>query len=143
MGEVRDGEDLEPSEDDEVADLDDDLDDDDLDDDEHEGGAGGVVGTEAPPLPPLAKEALAEILDFVARGLVENADAVSVSMVDREGGVTLQLSVDQPDMGKVIGRAGRTARALRTLMRAAGVRAGLSTHVEIVESATGAGGSGG
>ena len=74
-----------------------------------------------------------EVLEFLAKALVENPDAVRVQMVDREGGVTLRLSVDQPDMGKVIGRAGRTARALRTLLRAAGVRAGVNTHVEIVE----------
>jgi uncharacterized protein len=79
------------------------------------------------------RDALGEVLEFVARGLVDNPDGVSVQIVDREGGVTLRLSVDQPDMGKVIGRSGRTARALRTLMRAAGVRAGLSTYVEIVE----------
>ncbi|MFN2544299.1 MAG: KH domain-containing protein [Actinomycetota bacterium] len=72
-------------------------------------------------------------MEFLAKGLVDNPDAVRVRSVDREGGITLQLSVDQPDMGKVIGRAGRTAKALRTLMRAAGVRAGVSTHVEIVE----------
>jgi len=74
-----------------------------------------------------------EVLEFVAKGLVDNPDAVSVQLVEREGGVTLRLSVDQPDMGKVIGRSGRTARAIRTLMRAAGTRAGLNTHVEIVE----------
>ena len=68
-----------------------------------------------------------------ADSLVAEPDKVSVQMVDREGGVTLRLSVDQPDMGKVIGRSGRTARAIRTLMRAAGTRAGLQTHVEIVE----------
>ena len=73
------------------------------------------------------------MLEFLARGLVESPDKVRVESVERDGGITLRLFVDQPDMGKVIGRSGRTARALRTLLRAAGVRAGVSTHVEIVE----------
>ena len=50
-----------------------------------------------------------------------------------ERGLVLQLHVDQEDMGKVIGRSGRTARALRTMVRAAGTRNGVSAYVEIVE----------
>jgi predicted RNA-binding protein YlqC (UPF0109 family) len=84
-------------------------------------------------LPPIERDALVEVLEFLAKSLVANPDKVAVQIVDRDGGVTLRLSVDQPDMGKVIGRSGRTARALRTLMRAAGTRAGLNTYVEIVE----------
>ena len=92
-----------------------------------------AAGDDAPRLPPLEPSALVGVLEFLARGLVESPDKVRVESVEREGGVTLRLFVDQPDMGKVIGRSGRTARALRTLMRAAGVRARVSTHVEIVE----------
>ena len=73
------------------------------------------------------------MLEFLARGLVDEPDKVRVESVESGGRVTLKLSVDQPDMGKIIGRSGRTARALRTLMRAAGVRAGVGTNVEIVE----------
>ena len=101
-----------------------------------------VEGAEGSRLPPLDPAVLGEVLEFLARSLVEAPDKVRVESVERDGGVTLRLSVDQPDMGKVIGRAGRTARALRTLMRAAGVRAGVGTHVEIVESDD-PGGSGG
>ena len=96
-------------------------------------GVAGEGAAEPTPLPPLEPSALVEVLAFLARGLVESPDKVRVESVERDGGVTLRLFVDQPDMGKVIGRSGRTARALRTLMRAAGVRAGVSTHVEIVE----------
>jgi len=84
-------------------------------------------------LPSLEPAALAGVLEFLARGLVDDPDKVRVESVESAGRVTLRLSVDQPDMGKVIGRSGRTARALRTLIRAAGVRAGVGTHVEIVE----------
>ena len=73
------------------------------------------------------------MLEYLAKGLVDEPDKVRVESVESDGRVTLRLSVDQPDMGKVIGRSGRTARALRTLIRAAGVRAGVGTHVEIVE----------
>jgi uncharacterized protein len=120
MGEVQDR-------DADDGELDDELDerDDDPGDDEEE--------TPPAPLPRLEPAALAGVLEFLAKGLVDAPDKVRVESVEREGTVTLRLSVDQPDMGKVIGRSGRTARALRTLLRAAGVRAGVGTHVEIVE----------
>jgi predicted RNA-binding protein YlqC (UPF0109 family) len=74
----------------------------------------------------------AEILGYVARGLVDDPDAVSVTTVEGEGSVILRLTVAPEDMGKVIGRGGRTARAIRDVMRAAGTRAGIATVVEIV-----------
>jgi predicted RNA-binding protein YlqC (UPF0109 family) len=138
MGEVRDGEDG-PDEELDEEELDDDLEDDVDGDEDGDGGArdadgdDGRLDDDGPDSRPIDREALVDVLMFVAKGLVDNPDAVAVQAVDREGGVTLRLTVDQPDMGKVIGRSGRTARALRTLLRAAGVRAGVSTHVEIVE----------
>src|SRR5437764_7727051 len=139
MGEVPDRED--------GTDAGDDLgDDDDLEDveddgelgDESDGGDDAERGRgdreRVAELPRLEPGALIEILEFLAKSLVAEPDKVAVDMVDREGGVTLRLSVDQPDMGKVIGRSGRTARAIRTLMRAAGTRAGIHTYVEIVEA---------
>jgi predicted RNA-binding protein YlqC (UPF0109 family) len=74
-----------------------------------------------------------ELLEFVAKEIVEHPDAVEVTAIERERSVQLQLRVDPEDMGKVIGKGGRTARALRTVMKAAGTRAGISTMVEIVE----------
>lgn len=73
-----------------------------------------------------------EILEYVARHLVDEPDAVEVTSVEGERSVILQLRVAGDDMGKVIGRGGRTARAIRTLMRAAGTRQGVTTVVEIV-----------
>ena len=61
-----------------------------------------------------------ELIEFVARSLVDDADAVVVHTVDREQATILELEVAQADLGKVIGRQGRTARALRTLLAAAG-----------------------
>ena len=61
-----------------------------------------------------------ELIEFVARSLVDDADAVIVHTVDREQATVLELEVAPADLGKVIGRQGRTARALRTLLAAAG-----------------------
>ena len=73
-----------------------------------------------------------EILEYIARHLVENPEAVQVTAVEGERSVILQLKVDPDDMGKVIGKGGRTARAIRTVMRAVGSRTGVTAIVEIV-----------
>jgi predicted RNA-binding protein YlqC (UPF0109 family) len=75
-----------------------------------------------------------DLLDYLARELVDDPDAVQVEQVDDERGVLLTLRVAQDDMGKVIGRGGRTARAIRIVMKAAGMRAGIHhTGAEIVD----------
>ena len=73
-----------------------------------------------------------EILEYIARNLVDDPDAVQVIEERGESSVAFRLTVAPDDVGKVIGRGGRTARAIRSVMRAAGVRAGVSTSVEIV-----------
>ena len=80
-----------------------------------------------------SERVLIEVLEFLARNLVDNPDAVQVTTAQGERGLVMQLHVDQEDMGKVIGRSGRTARALRTMVRAAGTRNEVSAFVEIVE----------
>ena len=74
-----------------------------------------------------------EVLEYVARALVDEPDAVEVTEVEGEGSVLLQLKVAPDDMGKVIGKRGRTVKAIRSVVRAAGSRQGISTMVEIVE----------
>jgi predicted RNA-binding protein YlqC (UPF0109 family) len=74
-----------------------------------------------------------EVLEFVARALVDEPDAVEVTEVAGERSVILQLKVAPDDMGKVIGKRGRTVKAIRSLVRAAGSRQGVTTLVEIVE----------
>lgn len=76
---------------------------------------------------------LREVLEYIARSLVEEPDAVRVEEVEGEGSVVLRLHVAQGDIGKVIGRHGRTARAIRDVIRAAGTKSRLATSVEIVE----------
>lgn len=75
-----------------------------------------------------------ELLEFIARELVDEPDAVEVTETPDDRGVLYTLRVAPDDMGKVIGRGGRTARAIRTVMKAAATRAGIHhTHVEIAD----------
>jgi predicted RNA-binding protein YlqC (UPF0109 family) len=73
------------------------------------------------------------VLTHIATSLADEPDAVSVSTEARGRRVTLRLSVAQPDMGRVIGRRGRTAQAIRALVAAAGAKEGLTTSVDIVD----------
>jgi uncharacterized protein len=75
-----------------------------------------------------------DYLEFVAKQLVDDPDAVRVEEAEAEdGALVLRLHVAQEDVGKVIGRQGRIARALRTVVRAGAVRQGRRTLLEIVE----------
>jgi hypothetical protein len=76
---------------------------------------------------------LAELLAYLARELVDDPEAVRVEEAERDGDLVLRLFVAQPDIGKVIGRSGRIARALRTVVRASAVRDTRRVYVEIVE----------
>jgi predicted RNA-binding protein YlqC (UPF0109 family) len=75
---------------------------------------------------------VADVLEYVARSLVEEPDEVRVTEEDGQGGLRLRLEVAPADVGKIIGRGGRTARAIRTVVRAAGTTAGLHPNIEIV-----------
>jgi predicted RNA-binding protein YlqC (UPF0109 family) len=74
-----------------------------------------------------------ELLEYIAKELVDEPDAVEVIEVDDERGLLLRLRVDPEDMGKVIGRGGRTARAIRTVVKASAMRDGVRVAVEIVD----------
>ena len=73
-----------------------------------------------------------ELVEYLAKGLVDNPDEVRVERVERDGAVVLELHVAADDVGKVIGRQGRTARALRTIVRASGARSNERALLEIV-----------
>ena len=75
----------------------------------------------------------AEIVEYLARRLVDEPDAVRVEEVEREGETIIQLHVAPDDVGKVIGRQGRIARALRTVVRASAARRHGRVVLEIVE----------
>jgi predicted RNA-binding protein YlqC (UPF0109 family) len=74
-----------------------------------------------------------ELIEYIAKSLVDNPDEVSVAEVERDQAVVLELSVVKEDLGKVIGKQGRTARAMRTLLSAASARAGKRSVLEILE----------
>lgn len=75
-----------------------------------------------------------ELLEYLARGLVEHPDEVRVTEVQEDDGtVVLALSVNQDEYGSVIGRGGRTASALRTVLKAAAVKEQRRVFVDIVD----------
>ena len=75
-----------------------------------------------------------ELLEYLARALVDDPAAVCVEAFDEDdGSLVLELSVAEDDYGQVIGRGGRTANALRTVVKAAAVREGRRVFVDIVD----------
>jgi predicted RNA-binding protein YlqC (UPF0109 family) len=74
-----------------------------------------------------------ELVEYLARRLVDEPDAVRVEEVERDGGAVIELRVAPDDVGKVIGRQGRIARALRTVVRASSARRDQRVYLEIVE----------
>ena len=76
---------------------------------------------------------MAELLAYLARELVDEPEAVRVETEEREGALVLRLHVAPDDVGKVIGRGGRTVNALRTVVRAAGTGEGRRVLVDVID----------
>ena len=74
-----------------------------------------------------------ELLTYVARNLVDNPDQVSVNQYEGDGETVLELRVAPEDMGKVIGRQGRIAKEIRTLVRSVAQRTGQRVSVDIID----------
>lgn len=74
-----------------------------------------------------------ELLEFLAKSLVDQPDEVRVEQIDSPDGVLLRLTVAKEDVGKVIGKQGRIARAIRTVVKASAVRDGRQATVEIAD----------
>ncbi|MBQ9851794.1 MAG: KH domain-containing protein [Ruminiclostridium sp.] len=74
-----------------------------------------------------------DLLTYIAQNLVEHPQAVDVQETESDGNVVLELRVDPSDMGKVIGRQGRIAKEIRTLMRSVAQRQGKKVSVEIMD----------
>jgi len=76
-----------------------------------------------------------DLLEYLARGLVEEPEEVQVKELQEDDGVTvLELSVGEDDYGNIIGRGGRTASALRTIIKAAAAKQKRRVFVDIVDS---------
>ncbi len=74
-----------------------------------------------------------ELVEYIAKSLVDNPSKVDIREVEGEKTTVIELRVDQSDLGKVIGKQGRTARAIRTLLNAAGIKKGKRVVLEILE----------
>lgn len=74
-----------------------------------------------------------ELIEYIAKSLVDKPESVAVHEVDGEKTTVLELRVAQEDLGKVIGRDGRTARAMRTILNAAATKLGKRCVLEILE----------
>jgi len=75
---------------------------------------------------------MVELVNYIARALVEKPEAVDVREVENEDSIVIELRVDPDDMGKVIGKQGRIAKAIRTVVKAASVKSDKPVFVEIV-----------
>ena len=74
-----------------------------------------------------------DLVEFLARALVEDPAAVTVEEVEEDGDIVLEITVAEDDVGRVIGRGGRIANAIRTLAKAAAVREDRRVIVDILE----------
>ena len=74
-----------------------------------------------------------ELIEYIAKSLVDQPDAVKVTEVESERTSVIELSVAKEDMGRIIGKQGRTAMAIRTLLNAAGMKQKKRTVLEIIE----------
>jgi predicted RNA-binding protein YlqC (UPF0109 family) len=74
-----------------------------------------------------------ELVEFIVKSLVDNPDKVMLEEVEGEKTTVIELRVDPADLGKVIGKQGRTARSIRTILNAAGIKKGKRVVLEILE----------
>ena len=74
-----------------------------------------------------------ELVNYIARSLVDEPDEVEVSMIEGEKSTILELKVSQSDIGKVIGKHGRIAKAIRTVLSAAATKTGKRIVLEILD----------
>jgi uncharacterized protein len=73
------------------------------------------------------------VLDHVVRALVDEPDSVSIEAIEGRRGITLEVRVAPGDMGRLIGKRGRTAQSIRMVVRAAATRDGVSVDVDFVD----------
>jgi len=76
---------------------------------------------------------LKELIEYIAKALVDNPDQVKVSEIEGEKTSVIELNVSKDDLGKVIGKQGRTARAMRTILSAASTKVRKRAVLEIIE----------
>lgn len=80
----------------------------------------------------MPSDKVADLVEYIVCGLVDDEDAVSLDVTDSDDGALIEVSCAESDAGRIIGRRGRTIKAIRTLARALGQRVGTSVEVEIL-----------
>ena len=75
---------------------------------------------------------VADLVEFIVCGLVDDEDAVTLDVTDSASGALIEVSCAEQDAGRIIGRRGRTIKAIRTLARALGQRVGTAVEVEVL-----------
>lgn len=85
-----------------------------------------VDGTE------LVSDRIADLVEYLVVNIVDDVDAVSLEVIDSESSSAIEVSVAADDVAKVIGRHGRTIKAIRTLARALAARLGTSVEIEVL-----------
>ena len=129
--------DLEPEDANLVDDFDDDDDDADDDDEVDTANLKDPARVDEPDDEPeddrISADTAVSVLEYLVKAVVEEPDGVEVDVFDRRGKASLEVHVAQGDMGRVIGKRGRVAQSIRTVVRAAAVRDGVEVDVEFVE----------
>lgn len=74
-----------------------------------------------------------ELIEFIAKKMVEHPEDVQVRLIESEEGQNFELQVNPDDMGRIIGKNGRTAKAIRTLVSSAAAKSNVYANLEIVE----------
>ncbi len=80
----------------------------------------------------MLSDRIADLVEYLVVNIVDDADAVSLEVIDSESSSTIEVTVAPDDVAKVIGRHGRTIKAIRTLSRALAARLGTSVEVEVL-----------
>ena len=78
-------------------------------------------------------ERMKSLVDYIARALVDKKDEVEVEDVEEDDGLVIELTVAEEDLGKVIGKQGRTAKSIRTILNAVASRTNRKVVLEIIE----------
>ena len=79
-----------------------------------------------------ASDRVADLVEYIVCGLVQDQDSVSLDVTDDENGALIEVSCASDDAGRIIGKRGRTIKAIRTLARALGQRVGVGVEVEVL-----------
>jgi len=80
----------------------------------------------------LPSDKVADLVEYIVGGLVVDQDALALDVTDGDEGALIEIECAEEDTGRVIGRRGRTIKAIRTLARALGQREGISVDVEVL-----------